>query len=176
MMQEIKNKSRKDRFMKFLDDFAPPGIGTDKELGRFILWLVVAWFFSFGFFKNYAEARALLYHVQGTRRVLIEGAVMTDFSVLLGDSLQCFGFLSILLLSVVIWHYLYYRQGSKSIYLMKRLPNRWEIHKRAWTLPLLAIAVTLMAAFLVLLFYFEIYMIATPKQCIAPGQWRNIWR
>lgn len=176
MMQEISNISLKDRFMKFMDDFAPPGIGTDKELGGFISGLVVAWFFSFSFFKKYAEARALLYHIQGTKRVLIEGAVMTDFSVILGDSLQSFEFFGVLLLSVVIWHYLYYRQGSKSIYLMKRLPSRWEIQKRAWTLPLLAVVATLAAAFVVMLFYYWIYMVATPKQCIAPGQWQNIWR
>lgn len=36
MMQEINNRSLKDRFMKFMDDFAPPGIGTDRELSGFI--------------------------------------------------------------------------------------------------------------------------------------------
>lgn len=176
MKQEISKKSLKDRFMKFLDDFAPPGIGTDKELGGFICGLIVAWIFSFNFFNRYAEARALLFHIQGTKRVLIEGAVMTSFSVVLGDSLNSFGFLCVLLLSVVIWHYLCYRQGSKSIYLMKRLPSRWEIHKRAWTLPLLAVAATVAAAFVSMLFYYWIYMVATPEQCIALGQWQNIWR
>lgn len=176
MKQEIKNKSMKERFYKFLDDFAPPGIGTDRELGGFISGLVVVCLISLNFFNRYANARALLYRMQGSKRVLIEGAVMTDFSVVLGDSLNSFGFLCVLLLGVVVWHYLCYWQGSKSIYLMKRLPNRFEIHKRAWTLPLLAIAVTLVVAFLVMFLYFEFYMIATPKQCIAPGQWQNIWR
>lgn len=176
MMQKINNISLKDRFMKFLDDFAPPGIGTDKELSGFIGGLMGAWLLSHRFFKNYSEARALLYHDPGTKRVLIEGAVMTDFSILLGDSLISFQVFAVFFLSVVIWHYLCYRQGSKSIYLMKRLPNRWEIHKRAWTLPLLAVAATVAVAFIVMLFYYWIYMVATPKQCIAPGQWQNIWR
>ena len=176
MMQEIKNKSLKDRFMKFLDDFAPPGIGTDRELRGFTGGLAAACALSFGFFKNYKEARDLLYHWVGNRRVLIEGAVMTDFSALLGDSLISFQVVAVFFLSVVVWHYLYYCQGSKSIYLMKRLPNRWEIHKRAWTLPLLAVVATVAAAFVVMLFYYWIYIVATPKQCIAPGQWQNIWR
>lgn len=176
MMQEINNISLKDRFMKFLDDFAPPGIGTDKELSGFIGGLMGAWVLSLRFIKNYSEARALLYHDPGTKRVLIEGAVMTDFSILLGDSLISFQVFAVFFLSVVVWHYLCYRQGSKSIYLMKRLPSRWEIHKRAWTLPLLAVAATVATAFVVMLFYYWIYMVATPKQCIAPGQWQNIWR
>ena len=174
MMQE--NKSIKQRFMKFLDDFAPPGIGTDRELRGFIGGLAAACALSFGFFKNFKEARSLLYHWEGTRQTLIEGAVMTDFSVIVSDSLISFKVFALFFLSVVIWHYLCYRQGSKSIYLMKRLPSRWEIHKRAWTLPLLAVAATVAAAFVVMLFYYWIYMVATPEQCIAPGQWQNIWR
>lgn len=162
--------------MKFLNDFAPPGIGTDKELKCFIGGLMGAWALSLRFFKNYAEASALLYYDPGTKRVVTEGAVMTDFTVVLGDSLICFKVLCVFFLCVVAWHYLYYRLDGKSIYLMKRLPNRWEIHKRAWTLPMLAVLATLAAAFVMLLFYYEIYMIATPKQCIAPGQWQNIWR
>jgi len=176
MMQEIKNKSLKERFTKFLDDFAPPGIGTDKELSGFIGGLLGSWALSLRFFINYREARELLYHIQNGKRVLIEGAVMTDFSVVLGNSLMCFKVFCVFLLCVVVWHYLYYRSDSKSIYLMKRLPNRWEIHKRAWILPLLAIAATLLAALVVMLLYYWIYMVATPKQCIAPGQWQNIWR
>lgn len=176
MKQDEKNKSVKACFMDFLDEFAPPGIGTDKELRGLIGGLMGAWVLSLRFFKNYREARALLYHIQNGKRVLIEGAVVTDFSVVLGDSLICFKVFCVFLLGVVLWHYLYYRQGSKSIYVMKRLPNRWEIHKRAWTLPLLAIVVTLAAAFVVLLLYYWIYMVATPEQCIAPGQWQKIWR
>jgi len=51
-----------------------------------------------------------------------------------------------------------------------------ELHKRAWTLPLLGIGITLLAAFLVMLLYFWIYLLVTPQECIAPGQWQRIWR
>lgn len=176
MMQQENNNSIKQRVMKCLDDFTPPGISAGKELGGFAGGLAVAWLISMNYFNRLANARAELFHIHERRRVLIEGAVMENFSSVLGDSLNSFGFLCILLLGLVVWHYLYYHQETKSIYLMKRLSSRLEIHKRAWTLPLLAIAVTLIAVFLVLLLYFGIYMIATPEQCLAPGQWQNIWR
>lgn len=176
MKQQTNSKSVKQRFHKFLDDFAPPGIGTDRELGGFITGLVTACLISLNFFGRYSRAKALLYHVKSSKRVLIDGAVMTDFSIVLGDSLNSFKFLCLLLLGVVVWHYLCYYQDSKSIYLMKRLPNRFEIHKRAWTLPLLAMLVTLITAFVVMFLYYEFYMHATPEQCIAQGQWQNIWR
>lgn len=176
MKQQRKNKSVAERFQKFLEDCAPPGIGVGKELQGFFTGLMVTCLLSLTFFNRYSNAKALLYYVQGSKRVLKEGAVMTEFSVVLGDSLNSFWFFCFLLSGVVLWHYLCYRQGSKSFYLMKRLPNRFEIHKRAWTLPLLAVAVTVVVALVVLVFYYEFYMIATPKQCIAPGQWQNIWR
>jgi len=56
------------------------------------------------------------------------------------------------------------------------LKNPMEIHRRAWVIPLIGIMVTLLIAFVVMVLYFEFYMIVTPKQCIAPGQWREIWR
>ena len=101
---------------------------------------------------------------------------MIDFVTVLGDSMQGFFLYCFLMLAIVVWHYLYYHYETKSIYLMKRLPNRVEIHKRAWTLPMLGVAATLLAAFVMLVLYFEIYMIATPKQCITPEQWLKIWR
>lgn len=174
-MKQIEKHNR--HFADVVENLAPPGIGTDREVGGFFSGLVVALFFSFGFFGRYSEARAGLFHIQNGKRILMEGAVMPQFSEILGNSLNSFFLYGGIMLFVVIWHYVYYYQGgSKSIYVMKRLPNRWEIHKRAWLLPLLAAVVVVIAAFAVLIVYFEIYMIATPEQCILPGQWQGIWR
>ena len=82
----------------------------------------------------------------------------------------------VLVLGFIVYHYLYYRQGSKSIYLMKRLPSKHELHKRAIALPMLAILGCLVAALIVMLLYFAIYMLATPKQCLLPNQWQKLWR
>lgn len=176
MQQENKRRMREIKWEKWIDSVAPPGIGTDREIGTYISGLVMFLVFSFSFFGNYNEAFSELYHWKNGHQVLREGAVMKDFITLVEGSLGGFVWYSISMLFVVVWHYMYYHYGTKSIYLMRRLPNRMEIHKRAWTLPLLGAAGSLLAAFVILVFYFEIYMIVTPKQCIAPGQWQNIWR
>ena len=156
---------------------APPGIGTDREIGGYISGLVLLIMLSaFDFFDNYNEAYEKLSRWVSNQKILIEGAEMIDFVTVLGDSMQGFFLYCFLMLVIVVWHYLYYHYETKSIYLMKRLPNHVEIHKRAWTLPMLGVAATLLAAFVMLVLYFEIYMIATPKQCITPEQWSKIWR
>ena len=167
---------REIKWEKWIDSVAPPGIGTDWEIRAYISGLVLLFLLSFQFFGDYNEAYSELYQWKNGHQVLREGAMMADFAVVLGDSLRSFFLYAFVNLGVVIWHYRYYHYGTKSIYLMKRLPNRMEIHKRAWTLPLLGAVGSLLAAFAILVLYFEIYMIVTPKQCIAPGQWQNIWR
>jgi uncharacterized membrane protein YqhA len=83
--------------------------------------------------------------------------------------------LALCMLALIVYHYAYHYQGSKSIYLMKRLPNRWEMHRRCITLPLLAALICLIAAIAFLLIYFGIYMVFTPKECLTLGQWQKIW-
>jgi hypothetical protein len=63
-----------------------------------------------------------------------------------------------------------------SIYLMKRLPDPSERHRRALMLPLLAIAATVVLAILLRLIYFAVYLLATPKTCLPDEVWQQLWR
>jgi len=160
---------------RWIRSFAPPGLDTDGEIRGLIGGLVLALCLSFSFIGKYNDAYSELYRWYNGKYKL-SGEMMIDFAELIEGCLGGFYLLCFVCLATVVWHYLYYYQGSKSIYLMKRLPNRMEIHKRAWTLPLLGIGITLLAAFLVMLLYFWIYLLVTPQECIAPGQWQRIWR
>lgn len=167
----------KQKLSVFLVKNTPPGMNTDRLIGGYLSGLTMMLCFSFRFFGQYKTAYEELFQWPvGSKKVLRPGAVMLDFSEILGDSLQPFFLYCFLVMAVVLWNYLYYYQESKSIYVMKRLPNPVELHRRAWVLPLLAVAATLVFAFLVLILYFEFYMMFTPEQCIASGQWKNIWR
>ena len=170
MNREEKRRQRKMKWSKWLDSMAPPGIGTDWEIGRYLSGLTFALIMSFQFFGNYNEAYSEFCDQMAKQ------AYIADFAEVLGGSLDWFYLYSVIVLCMVVRYYLYYRKDSKSIYLMKRLPNRFELHKRAWALPLLGMLVTLLAAFVVLVVYFEIYMIVTPRVYIAPEQWQKIWR
>lgn len=159
-----------------LSHHAPPGINLRPERHFFAAGMICAFFYSLTFFAQYRQARAMLYEWRGGKRVLMPGAIMEDFSPLLGNALIGFFILILCMLALIIYHYAYHHQGSKSIYLMKRLPNRWELHRRCLTLPFLAALLCLLAAAALLLTYFGIYMIFTPKECLIPGQWLKMWR
>ena len=156
--------------------FAPPGLDL-KPLKDTLTWgLIWAALYSCGFLIRYAEANSSLYAYGGVKRELLRGAVMPQFSILLDRALVGFWILAACMLGWVIYHYSYYRQGSKSIYLMRRLPNRFELHRRCLTLPLLAAAVCLLTAILLLMGYYGIYLVFTPRQCLVPQEWPGIWR
>lgn len=119
------------------------------------------------FLGQYFNALDQLYRtVPGGGRILNPQAVMTDFPVLMvGCEL---GFLLVCLAMVVLsaYHYYYHTLGSRPIYLMRRLPRRWELHRRCLSLPA-AGAVGSMAVLggLSALFYL-IYRFCTPAQCL----------
>ena len=72
-------------------------------------------------------------------------------------------------------NYASFRQGSKNIYLMKRLPSRWELHRRCILLPALGMVGSLVMGFTLLMIYFAIYMLVTPDRCLPPDQWQKLW-
>ena len=117
-----------------------------------------------------------LYHKNGSNRTLIPGAIMPDFTEILDRSLWGFLVAIIAALALIGVHYACHYQDSKSIYTMRRLPNRWELHRRCLTLPLYFAAVCAVLAALLLVLYFVLYMLATPAQCLTPDQWQKIWR
>ena len=161
---------------KFWNRCTPPGVDADKELRQIVLWLSLAAGFSLGTLANYLNARAELFETVAGQRYLIEGAVIEDFNRLTGAYFQGFTLLIPAILGLIIFHYTYYRRESMSIYLMKRLPNPTERHRRALTLPLLAIAAVAVLAVLMRMIYFTVYLLATPKTCLPDGVWQQLWR
>ena len=161
--------------MHKLERLAPPGYPIGRERSIFLLGAALAFLYSLFFFSSFNNALDALYQHVGRKRILIPGATMPDFKVLLGSFLSGFYVLAGLSVLLAALHYSYFYQESKSIYLMKRLSNPWELHLRCWTLPILGALCSLLLAFLVLLLYFAIYMIATPEPCLTPDQWLKLW-
>ncbi len=158
-----------------LSRLAPPGLALKPEKQLFGWGMALSALFSLQFFTRFADAREKLYWKNGPQRELMEGAVMEDFRALLGPSLAGFLVLAVCLAALIGVHYAYHYHGSRSIYLMRRLPHRRELHRRCLTLPLAGIVLCLAAAFLVLCLFYLVYMTFTPEVCLAPGQWQKIW-
>lgn len=170
----------KERLMKCLKGLLPPGMDPKLLCGTFLAGLSISALGSLSFWWRYGLAISRLYETVDGRRVRIPGEMMADFAALMGgadvtNALVCFWALALLMPLFIIYHYLYHRQGARSDYLMRRLPNRWVYHRRCVVLPVAAGLAALAAAMLVLLLYFGMYMLFTPGDALLPGQWMKIW-
>ncbi|MDO4482039.1 MAG: hypothetical protein Q4C14_04845 [Bacillota bacterium] len=160
-----------------LSRYAPPGINIKSEINFFTGLLSCVSVFSFAYFLNrYLSCRSSLFVQSLNTKTVFPGAQIENFRYVLGTSLYVFAAAAVCMLFLIIIHYSYHYKDSRSIYLMKRLPNPGELHRRCLTLPILAALICLAAGFIALVIYYAIYMNFTPGQCIPPNQWQKIWR
>lgn len=125
-----------------------------------------------GFFSRFSDALEALYiHIQqpdGTlRKELVPTRTMAPFSELLRGIPLLGAWIFLAVMPLLVWrYYRFHTQGSMSVYTMRRLPNRWEYHRRCWTQPLLsALAELLLFAVLAGLCWL-IWRFATPAVCL----------
>lgn len=159
---------------KFVADHIPPGIRLQNE----ILWILFGWgcsaVFSFlRFYTALCRNMNMLEQWDGSGMVKQK---MPDLADLLFGSMAGFWVVVACMGALAAYHYYYHYNGSKSIYLMRRLKNPLELHKRCLTLPVLAAGITFAIAFLLLCAYYGCYMSAVPAEYLTPGQWEKIWR
>ena len=153
----------------------PPGLSLQKELNGLRLGLLATAGLSlFLFVTHYLSARSNLFShpYNSSKAMLIPGAMMVPLEELLQGVFLPF----LLCLAILpIWianHYCYYHQASKSIYLMRRLPDRTLLHRQCLTLPLLGLVLYLVSALLLFGLYVLIYRFATPAPCLPATIWR----
>lgn len=147
----------------------PPGLSASWERRLFGWALSAASLCSLlTFCARYWHARQGLYMQTPTGNVLLPHALIADLPILLHRVLIPVWLLMLLMPILVALHYLHYRRGSMSIYLMRRLPNRKLLHQQCWTLPLLGLLLCICAVLLLLALFTLIYLYATPAQCLPP--------
>ena len=163
---------------KYLKRSYPPGYSYKNEIALTICAFAGGALNSLiGFFREYSAAKKSLYIRIGTDIILDESRVMPDFIHILGGKLYYMLILAALAFIIPsAIHYAYYHTGSKSIYLMRRLPNRFELHRQRLLMPLVYAFVFVFATAALLLIYYAVYMSNTPEACLPPGQWQKIWR
>ena len=159
-----------------LSKYAPPGYDFSLDKKFFCIGIGLATVFSFSYLIRFAKAKNFIYVYHLGKKTLISGAVMADFIDIFKGSLWGYFILAFCMLLLIALRYAYYYQHSKSIYLMKRLPDRFELHRRCLIVPITAALLCIVAAFLIFLLYFGHYMLFTPDACLTPGQWAKIWR
>lgn len=118
---------------------------------------------------RYADDRSNLYAIPpgGTEKVLIPGRTVAPYGTYWVDGpLFLFWCVMAFLAVQVVQFYLGHYRESMSIYTMRRLPDRWELHRRCWTVPVLAaVSLWVMTAALAGVYYM-IYLGLTPQGCL----------
>lgn len=126
------------------------------------------------FLDRYFDARAALYHWEHDAagrlvRELVPGRMMPRFPELVRGMplLGVWCFLVLMALQAGRY-YRYHRQESMAVYTMRRLPDRWEYHRRCLAQPVLStIAEVLLFAVLLTLCWL-LYYFATPAGHLPP--------
>ncbi len=166
----------KHKVMKHsLKNYAPAGINLKAEETFFLCVYFASIIFAITcFWGRYNTEAGNIYTTYDGKRIL-SGVLMTDYIDVLGISLYGFAVLIVCMVALICWHYVYHYIDSRSIYTMKMLPKRGELHKRCLVLPASAILIGLATALILLVVFYKLYMILTPEQCIMPYQWDKIW-
>jgi len=161
--------------MTFLTKNAPPGAEILVQTNRYFAALIWSVLWSLGFLFRYSSARNYLFYTDEFGRYLKSDAMMPEFRHLLGNAMLSVWVTVLILVVCIIINYHSFHQGSKSIYLMKRLPNPMELHRRCVLLPVLGMAICLLLREILIIVYFAVYMLATPARCLPPDQWQKLW-
>jgi len=148
------------------DRYVPLGIDGKSVRNKMAVGLGTVAGFSLSFLYRYGEARNDLFRYRATERILIEGAKIVPFRELRLGVFWAFPVMALALVFVAVGFYNYHSQDSRSIYTMKRLPNRRELWRRVLTLPVCAAIICGLTVLMLLGIYYAIYVFCTPAGCL----------
>ncbi len=159
------------RLEKFFDTLFPPGYDRGKECWQLLFYLLIGVIFSLRFVTEYYEAYDNLFGWRAENGIAVEklvrqGAKIVPFEAIIGYNFMFLWLVLLLLVITGVKHYLYYTQGSKSIYLVRRLPDRYYVWKTCALGPLIGMGITLALIGILRLIYWLIYIGVTPIECL----------
>ena len=153
--------------------YFPVGYDPEQELQWTLFGMIAGTFCSLIFpVRYFQELQSLYRYEQETGEIIF----IASFPELIRFCFLGFWITVFLLLGFAASHYVYHAQGSRSLYLMRRLPDRWELARRCLAFPLAGIAACALAAGLLLVIYASIYVFVTPERFIHPAFGGSVWR
>lgn len=149
----------------------PPGFPVQTERKLFYTALAAAQLWSLGFLINFFDARKNCYIWRGSNRYLKPEAVMPRFFELAAGPCAGFAVAALCMAALILWHIHYYYEGSRSVYLMRRLPRQGVFYASIVSSPLCLGAAILLAGAITLGLYALIYRIFCPPLCVPLRPW-----
>lgn len=157
---------RENRKYHLLEPYVPPGMPIGTLLSSWIFCMAASTCWCMLFIVRYLDYRGQLFEYRNGRRVLLENAKMPNFEYLTVNLFEVFGIVLLFCALVVVYHYYYHYQGSRMMYLMRRLPNKWEVHIRCFALPIAAGVITIVYMLVLRMLFYAVYVLCTPSQCL----------
>lgn len=162
-----KNRTRSRRID--WDRHVPVGLDGRRERNWGLLGLFFSLFWSVLHFLAYYSLflNGLLDREEQMLQAGAAERYMPDFDELLVGNFGGFTTMALCMLPLALYHYLCHYRGSRSIYLMRRLPDRWELHCRCLALPALGLALSVLIPAVLVVIYFCIYQFGTPRRFLG---------
>ena len=156
---------------KALERILPPNVSASSVRSTAGLSLAGVTLFSLAdFMSRYSQALDKLYSKAWNARILIPGAVIDPYSQMIGFTVLVFAVLTALALASAALMAASFRQGARSIYLMRRLPDGGRTLRRCvWTAPLRLALLSALWGLALLVIYYLIWRFITPAQCLGPA-------
>lgn len=157
----------KQRLQAWLDAHVPMGIDGKKEFNYIVAAMLVNLLYSMVSYLYILD--------EAYSTIFINEPIMADLKDLLDYPMIGFYVLAIAALGLAVQHYRFHFQSSKSIYLMKRLPDQKDLMRRCLSLPLLMLFLCIITALALVCIDYLIYLAWTPEQYLSPNQWQKLW-
>ncbi len=153
----------------------PVGFKAETEIWIFISAIAVGICRALLFFQAYMREYNRLFDIEYGQRVLKIGRKMTEFYEIIDGTFDGFAIAVFAFIVLILYHYIYHYRDSKSIYTMKRLPDKNELHIRCISVPLAGITLSVILSVSLMLIFYRYYMTKTPAECLFPDQWERLW-
>ena len=162
-------------FSRWMVRQVPPGLNWWTEVKWAVSGLVVGTLWSMvAFSYQFSNACNRLYEWAGGQQVLVESRTISPFPGLLTHAMVGLLLAMALTVPLAVYHYACHYLGSRSIYLMRRLPDGWELWRRCLTVPALLAVLCLGAIELLTILYFLVFLLLTPPPCLPAEPWRQL--
>lgn len=156
--------------------FFPPGARIEWEIPLYSLMFGFCIGGELSFFILFWNKHAELYDTHAGIRILHPGRLMPTLTSLVSGLLLWFWVLAFGCIGLAILHYASFYRESRSIYVMKRVPSRAELHVRCLTFPVLTIVIALIVSYVLFRICVWYYFRHTPEPCIPDHVIPSFWR
>lgn len=155
-------------WMGKIEKYYPPGYEYQWELAVTAGLTLIAVCISMYFFIRLGKAFIGLsyYDPVSAARLLRPDAAIEPFHIITGGIWQIFWLPALSQGAIAVSHYCYYYRDTRSIYLMRRLPERGLLIRSCLVAPLLCLGMLVLVMAVLWLLYLGCYFLAVPAQCL----------